>query len=104
MSLRVWMVQQSPPTPTITTASGRALDLLPLGLATAFMIPGLLGFSWLLGGRWIYHSPTNHPRISEGERWEDLKPPSVGREQQKRLPINVIDDGGGKEHSADPPA
>ena len=78
--------------------------LLPLGLATAFMIPGLLGFSWLLGGRWIYHSPTNHPRISEGERWEDLKPPSVGREQQKRLPINVIDECGGKEHSADPPA
>ena len=38
------------------------------GWRPAFMVPGVVGFSWLLGWRWIYHSPNTHPRISEAER------------------------------------
>jgi ACS family hexuronate transporter-like MFS transporter len=38
------------------------------GWRPAFAIPGMLGFIWVLGWRWIYHSPENHPRISDEER------------------------------------
>jgi MFS transporter, ACS family, hexuronate transporter len=38
------------------------------GWRPAFAIPGMLGFIWVLGWRWIYHSPENHPRISPEER------------------------------------
>jgi len=38
------------------------------GWRPAFAIPGMLGFIWVLGWRWIYHSPENHPRISSEER------------------------------------
>ena len=38
------------------------------GWRPAFMVPGVLGFCWLLGWRWFYHSPDKHPRISESER------------------------------------
>ncbi|HKW67797.1 MAG TPA: MFS transporter [Terriglobales bacterium] len=38
------------------------------GWRPAFMVPGVLGFCWLLGWRWIYYSPDKHPRISEAER------------------------------------
>ena len=38
------------------------------GWRPAFMVPGVLGFCWLLGWRWLYHSPGKHPRISEAER------------------------------------
>ena len=38
------------------------------GWRPAFMVPGVLGFCWLLGWRWLYHSPDKHPRISEAER------------------------------------
>jgi ACS family hexuronate transporter-like MFS transporter len=31
------------------------------------MIPGALGFLWLIAWRWLYHPPELHPRISEGE-------------------------------------
>jgi len=34
----------------------------------AFVIPGLLGFLWLVGWRWLYHVPQEHPRISDAER------------------------------------
>src|SRR5579864_6333141 len=37
------------------------------GWRPAFMVPGVLGFCWLLGWRWIYYSPDKHPRISEAE-------------------------------------
>jgi ACS family hexuronate transporter-like MFS transporter len=33
-----------------------------------FMIPGLLGFVWLIAWRWLYYPPETHPRISEAER------------------------------------
>ena len=38
------------------------------GWRPAFMVPGVLGFCWLLGWRWIYYSPDKHPRISQAER------------------------------------
>jgi MFS transporter, ACS family, hexuronate transporter len=37
------------------------------GWRPAFMIPGALGFLWLIGWRWLYFPPEAHPRISESE-------------------------------------
>jgi ACS family hexuronate transporter-like MFS transporter len=34
----------------------------------AFVIPGLLGFIWLIGWRWLYHVPQEHTRITDAER------------------------------------
>ena len=31
------------------------------------MIPGLLGFVWLIAWRWLYYPPESHPRISDAE-------------------------------------
>ena len=46
--------------------------ILPLyfrwGWRVAFVIPGLLGFLWLIAWRRMYHLPQNHPRISDDER------------------------------------
>ena len=38
------------------------------GWRPAFMIPGGLGFLWLIAWRWLYHLPETHPRISQSER------------------------------------
>jgi len=38
------------------------------GWRVAFIIPGLLGFLWLIVWRWLYHLPKDHPRISDAER------------------------------------
>jgi ACS family hexuronate transporter-like MFS transporter len=38
------------------------------GWRVAFMIPGLLGFLWLIVWRRMYHRPEEHPRIGEVER------------------------------------
>ena len=37
------------------------------GWRPAFMIPGLLGFFWLIVWRWLYQSPEKHSRISIAE-------------------------------------
>lgn len=37
------------------------------GWRPAFIIPGLLGFLWLLAWRRLYHAPGKHPRISAAE-------------------------------------
>jgi MFS transporter, ACS family, hexuronate transporter len=37
------------------------------GLRPAFVVPGLLGFLWLMAWRWLYYAPQEHPRISHGE-------------------------------------
>jgi len=37
------------------------------GWRPAFMVPGVLGFIWLLGWRWLYHPPEAHPRIGSAE-------------------------------------
>jgi len=38
------------------------------GTRPAFVVPGLLGFLWLIVWRWLYHLPQEHPRISIAER------------------------------------
>ena len=38
------------------------------GRGPAFVIPGLLGLIWLMVWRRFYHTPQEHPRISESER------------------------------------
>jgi MFS transporter, ACS family, hexuronate transporter len=38
------------------------------GWRPAFMIPGILGFLWLIVWRWLYHPPETHPRIGQAER------------------------------------
>ncbi len=38
------------------------------GWRPAFMIPGVLGFVWLIAWRWLYHPPETHPRIGQSER------------------------------------
>jgi len=37
------------------------------GWRPAFMIPGTLGFLWLIGWRWLYHPPETHDRIPQAE-------------------------------------
>jgi ACS family hexuronate transporter-like MFS transporter len=37
------------------------------GWRPAFMIPGALGFLWLMLWRWLYHPPETHPRVSQAE-------------------------------------
>jgi MFS transporter, ACS family, hexuronate transporter len=38
------------------------------GWRPAFMVPGALGFFWLILWRWLYHPPESHPRITDSER------------------------------------
>jgi len=38
------------------------------GWRPAFVVPGVLGFVWLIAWRWLYYSPEAHPRISTTER------------------------------------
>jgi MFS transporter, ACS family, hexuronate transporter len=48
------------------------LIVLPIyfrwGMRPAFIIPGLLGFLWLIVWRWLYYRPQEHPLISKSER------------------------------------
>src|SRR5580692_7281605 len=37
------------------------------GWRPAFMIPGVLGFLWLIVWRWLYHPPETNRRISQAE-------------------------------------
>ena len=37
------------------------------GWHPAFMIPGVLGFLWLIVWRWLYYPPEAHPRITQTE-------------------------------------
>lgn len=37
------------------------------GWRPAFMIPGALGFLWLIAWRWLYYPPEEHTRISQSE-------------------------------------
>src|SRR5205807_9211832 len=39
-----------------------------LGWRLAFVLPGLLGFLWLIVWRRMYYPPHDHPRISDAER------------------------------------
>jgi ACS family hexuronate transporter-like MFS transporter len=55
------------------------------GWRPAFMVPGALGFLWLIAWRWLYYSPEEHNRISQSE-WEvivadkrDANAPQAGK-------------------------
>jgi len=37
------------------------------GPRPAFIVPGLLGFLWLIAWRWLYYKPQEHPRIGDAE-------------------------------------
>jgi ACS family hexuronate transporter-like MFS transporter len=37
------------------------------GWRPAFVVPGVLGFLWLIVWRWLYHPPQSHPMISRAE-------------------------------------
>jgi ACS family hexuronate transporter-like MFS transporter len=37
------------------------------GWRPAFMIPGILGFFWLIAWRWLYYAPEEHHRVSQAE-------------------------------------
>jgi MFS transporter, ACS family, hexuronate transporter len=37
------------------------------GWRPAFVVPGILGFVWLVVWRWLYRAPEEHPRISQAE-------------------------------------
>jgi ACS family hexuronate transporter-like MFS transporter len=37
------------------------------GWRPAFMIPGVLGFLWLIAWRWLYYPPEEHSRVSSSE-------------------------------------
>jgi ACS family hexuronate transporter-like MFS transporter len=37
------------------------------GWRPAFMVPGALGFLWLIAWRWLYYPPEEHTRISQSE-------------------------------------
>jgi MFS transporter, ACS family, hexuronate transporter len=37
------------------------------GWRPAFMIPGILGFLWLIVWRWLYYPPEQHPRVGQAE-------------------------------------
>jgi ACS family hexuronate transporter-like MFS transporter len=50
------------------------------GWHVAFVIPGLLGFLWLIAWRRLYYPPLEHPRIGEAERQMIL-----GDQQQAEL-------------------
>jgi len=51
------------------------------GWRPAFVIPGILGLLWLIAWRSVYHSPQQHPRISQAELQmilADTQVPNVG--------------------------
>lgn len=37
------------------------------GWRPAFMVPGALGFLWLIAWRWLYYPPESHPRVGDAE-------------------------------------
>ena len=45
------------------------------GWRVAFVIPGMLGFLWLVAWRWLYYLPQEHPRITDAERQMILAEP-----------------------------
>ncbi len=67
------------------------------------MVPGMLGFLWLIAWRWLYHLPEEHSRISQREREmivadkRDSNAPQEGKARPRwrdllRLAANVGDD------------
>jgi MFS transporter, ACS family, hexuronate transporter len=58
------------------------------GWRPAFMIPGMLGFLWLIAWRWLYYPPELHMRISQSELemiTADKREAEIRRESSIRL-------------------
>ena len=53
------------------------------GWRIAFVIPGMLGFLWLIVWRRMYQLPQDHPRISDGERRMILAETQEGQADEK---------------------
>jgi MFS transporter, ACS family, hexuronate transporter len=64
--------------------------VLPLyfrwGTGAAFVVPGLLGFLWLIVWRWLYYQPREHPRVSEAELNTILSERSGDDESHRPVP------------------
>ena len=56
------------------------------GWRVAFVIPGLLGFLWLIAWRLMYYLPQEHPRISDAERQMILADRPETERDEKSLP------------------
>jgi ACS family hexuronate transporter-like MFS transporter len=56
------------------------------GWRVAFVIPGLLGFLWLIAWRLMYYLPQEHPRISDAERQMILADRPETKGDEKSLP------------------
>src|SRR5437588_1217925 len=56
------------------------------GWRVAFVIPGLLGFLWLIAWRRLYYLPQEHPRISDAERHMILADRPQAESVRKPLP------------------
>src|SRR5256884_58363 len=56
------------------------------GWRVAFVIPGLLGFLWLIAWRRMYYLPQEHPRISDAERHMILADRPQAESVRKPLP------------------
>ena len=62
--------------------------MLRFGWPSAFLIPSLTGFLWLLPWLLLFHEPHHHPRLSEAER-AGYAPPS-GAAGAARLPVGPL--------------
>jgi ACS family hexuronate transporter-like MFS transporter len=52
----------------------------------AFVIPGLLGFLWLIAWRRLYYPPLEHPRVDESELQVILADPQQGELAPQAMP------------------
>jgi ACS family hexuronate transporter-like MFS transporter len=75
-----------------SSIGGAIAPFLLLGIYTrwgwrpAFIVPGMLGFLWLVLWRWLYHPPETHPFISAEERSMLLADrPSIESQPKTRL-------------------
>ena len=62
------------------------------GWRPAFMVPGILGFFWLIAWRWLYYPPEQHSRISQTELAmivadkQDADAPQPGSQERRARP------------------
>jgi MFS transporter, ACS family, hexuronate transporter len=63
------------------------------GWRPAFMVPGMLGFLWLILWRWLYYPPESHPRITDSERAmivDDKQQSKAADETASSLPLREL--------------
>jgi ACS family hexuronate transporter-like MFS transporter len=61
------------------------------GWRPAFMIPGLLGFLWLIAWRWLYQLPEQHDRISSAELQYITLDKSEDNNALRKIPLRWFD-------------